>query len=158
MYRRFGIGYICNVAKPKSDKYTQNSSHIPAAVCIGGSRGAPPARPNPPPEQDPFLSFSHTFLPKSACVRGQHPPDGSAPPPTGNPGSTTGLDKYYHWQIQGAPRHVPPQQDQFLLFSHTFSLKSVRVRGWHPPPPNGSAPPPPPQREILDPPLIIVVD
>ena len=42
----------------------------------------------------------------------------------------------------GAPRRAPPQQDQFLSFSHTFSPKSVRIRGWHPPPPNGSAPPP----------------
>ena len=40
----------------------------------------------------------------------------------------------------GAP---PPQQDPFLSFSHSFSLKSVHVRGWRPPP----------QREILDPPL-----
>ena len=44
----------------------------------------------------------------------------------------------------GAPRRPPPQQDQFLSFSHTFSLKSVRVGGWRPPP----------QREILDPPLV----
>ena len=49
----------------------------------------------------------------------------------------------------GAPQRVPPQQDQFLSFSHTFLLKSVRVRGWRPP--NGSAPP---QQEILDLPLI----
>ena len=35
-----------------------------------------------------------------------------------------------------------PQQDQFLLFSHMFLPKSVRIGGWHPP--NGSAPPPPP--------------
>ena len=25
-----------------------------------------------PPQQDPFLSFSHTFLPKSVCIGGQH--------------------------------------------------------------------------------------
>ena len=49
---------------------------------------------------------------------------------------------------RGAPRHVPPQQDQFLSFSHMFSPKSVRIRGWHPP--NGSVPP---QQKILDPPL-----
>ena len=54
-----------------------------------------------------------------------------------------------HWQIQGAPpAHAPPQQDQFLSFSHTFLPKSVCVGGWCPP--NGSAPP---QWEILDPPL-----
>ena len=58
---------------------------------------------------------------------------------------------HMHWRIQGAPRRPPPQ-DQFLLFSHMFSLKSVRVGGWRPPPP--PPPPPPPQREILDPPLI----
>ena len=52
----------------------------------------------------------------------------------------------------GAPRRAsPPQQDQFLSFSHTFSLKSVRIGGWRPPPPTGRRPPP--QREILDPPL-----
>ena len=32
-----------------------------------------------PPQQDPFLSFSHTFLPKSVHVRGQRPPS----PPMG---------------------------------------------------------------------------
>ena len=53
---------------------------------IGGSRGAPPAH---PPQQDPILSFLHTFLPKSAHIGGRRPPKGSAPPPTGNPGSAT---------------------------------------------------------------------
>ena len=38
---------------------------------------------------DPILSFSHTFLPKSACIGGLCPPNGSTPPPMGNPGSTT---------------------------------------------------------------------
>ena len=28
------------------------------------------------PHKDPFLSFSHTFLPKSVRVRGCHPPQG----------------------------------------------------------------------------------
>ena len=32
----------------------------------------------PPLQQDPFLSFLHTFSPKRVCVRGQRPP-----PPTG---------------------------------------------------------------------------
>ena len=32
--------------------------------------------------QDPILSFLHTFLPKSACIRGPCPP-------MGNPGSAT---------------------------------------------------------------------
>ena len=50
-----------------------------------------------------------------------------------------------HWRIQGGaagtcpPPPPPPQQDPFLLFSHTFSPKSVRIGGQHPP--NGSAPP-----------------
>ena len=46
----------------------------------------------------------------------------------------------------GAAVHAPPppQQDQFLSFSHTFLPKSVCIGGWRPPPP---------QREILDPPL-----
>ena len=47
---------------------------------------------------------------------------------------------------RGALWHMPPpQQDQFLSFSHTFSLKSVHVRGWRPP-----------QWEILDLPLGMV--
>ena len=51
---------------------------------------------------------------------------------------------------RGAPPARVPQQDQFLLFLHTFLPKSVRVGGWHPP--NGSAPP---QQEILDLPLVV---
>ena len=43
----------------------------------------------------------------------------------------------------GAAGARPPQQDQFLSFLHMFSLKSVRVGGWHPPmgqhPPNGKS-------------------
>ena len=51
---------------------------------------------------------------------------------------------------RGAPAAPPPppQQDQFLLFSHTFSLKSVCVGGWRPPQRIAA-----PQWEILDPPL-----
>ena len=52
----------------------------------GGAAGAPP-----PPQQDPFLSFSHTFSPKSVHVGGRRPPP---PPPTGNPGSATGNEQY----------------------------------------------------------------
>ena len=44
-----------------------------------------------PPQQDPFLLFLHTFLPKSVRVRGRRPPMGRRPPPTGNPGSATDL-------------------------------------------------------------------
>ena len=50
---------------------------------------------------------------------------------------------------RGRCQHVPPQQDPFLSFLHTFLPKSVRVEGWHPR--NGLVPP---QREILDPPLV----
>ena len=32
------------------------------------------------PQQDPFLSYLHMFLLKSVCVKGWHPPNGSAPP------------------------------------------------------------------------------
>ena len=46
---------------------------------------------------------------------------------------------------RGRRWRAPPQQDQFLSFSHTFSPKSVRIGGWRPP-----------QREILDPPLIFI--
>ena len=44
---------------------------------IGGSRGVPGAR---PPLWDPILSFSHTFLLKSAHVGGPRPPNGCTPP------------------------------------------------------------------------------
>ena len=43
-------------------------------------QGAAPAPPPPPPPQDQFLSFSHTFSPKSVCVGGWHPPTGQRPP------------------------------------------------------------------------------
>ena len=41
-----------------------------------------------PLPQDPILSFSHTFSPKSAHVGGPRPPNGSTTP-MGNPGSAT---------------------------------------------------------------------
>ena len=41
------------------------------------------------PGGDQFLSFSHTFLLKSVCVRGYLPPQQVSAPPTGNPGSAT---------------------------------------------------------------------
>ena len=56
---------------------SENSTFI-----IGGSRGG--RRRHAPPQQDPILSFSHTFLPKSTHVEGwRPPPNGSAPPPNG---------------------------------------------------------------------------
>ena len=49
-------------------------------INIGGSRGACPAQ--APPPWDPILSFSHTFSPKSAHVRGPRPTlTGARPPP-----------------------------------------------------------------------------
>ena len=39
-----------------------------------------------------------------------------------------------HWRIQGGAAARAPQQDQFLSFSHMFSLKSVCIGGWRPPP------------------------
>ena len=39
--------------------------------CIGGSGGVPLVH---APQQDPFLSFLHTFLPKSVHIGGWHPP------------------------------------------------------------------------------------
>ena len=45
---------------------------------IGGSRvGGVPG--TCPPLWDPILSFSHTFSPKSTCVRGSRPPMGARP-------------------------------------------------------------------------------
>ena len=63
-----------------------------------------------------------------------------------------------HWQNQGGTASTcPPQQDQLLLFSHTFLPKSVRVRGWHPPmgrcPPTGN----PGSATALDPPMILFI-
>ena len=70
-------------------------------LIIGGSRGV--CQVHIPP-WDPILSFSHTFLLKSACIGGPHPLMGPhAPltgpcPPMGNPGSATanGL-----WPVMG---------------------------------------------------------
>ena len=67
-------------------KFTElNECMIPIAVVDPG--GVPPAC---APQQDPILSFSHTFLLKSIRIRGSCPPNGSAPP-MGNPGSATAL-------------------------------------------------------------------
>ena len=56
----------------------------PPLAISGGSRGH---HQHAPPQWDPILSFSHTFLPKSTRVRGWHPPNGSVLSPMGNPGS-----------------------------------------------------------------------
>ena len=53
-------------------------NYINQLYCIGGSRGRCAGR--TPPLWDPILSFSHTFLSKSAHVGGPHPPNGSTPP------------------------------------------------------------------------------
>ena len=47
----------------------------PSLADLGG--GVPGAR---HPLQDPILSLSHKFSPKSAHVGGPHPPNGSTPP------------------------------------------------------------------------------
>ena len=61
---------------------------------IGGSRGAPPAPPPPPPpQQDQFLSFLHTFLPKSVCVGGWCPHQRVGAPPNGK-------SWIRHWDIK----------------------------------------------------------
>ena len=60
-----------------------NVTKLPLAD-LGGTGGAPPPSP-----KDPILSFSHTFLPKSAHVRGWCPPMARRPPQTGNPGTAT---------------------------------------------------------------------
>ena len=49
----------------------------------------PGGRSPPPAQQDPFLLFLHTFLPKSVCVGGRCPDQRVGVPPTGNPGSAT---------------------------------------------------------------------
>ena len=61
-------------------------------VYIGGSRGRAGRTPPPPPIWDQILLFSHTFLPKSTHIGGPlPPPQWVHAPPTGNPGSATGL-------------------------------------------------------------------
>ena len=56
--------------------FLRNEYHRAYTNTIGGSRGVPAHA----PLHDPILSFSHTFLPKSARIRGSHPPNGSTPP------------------------------------------------------------------------------
>ena len=75
---------ICNVL-------TSQSLTRKCMVTIGGSRGRCQ---HPPPQQDQFLSFSHTFLPKSIRVRGWHPPTGRRPPP---PPPPNGKSWIRHW-------------------------------------------------------------
>ena len=58
---------------------------VPGLYSIGRSRGC---HWHTPSQQDQFLLFLHTFLPKSVRIRGWHPPMGWCPP-MGNPGSTT---------------------------------------------------------------------
>ena len=76
----------------KQDILSQYSGCFEGIGCfsgdpIGRSRGH---RGMCAPQQDQFLSFSHTFLPKSVRIGGWCPPNGLAPPPMGNPGSATG--------------------------------------------------------------------
>ena len=53
----------------------------------GGTTGTPP-----PPQQDPILSFSHTFSPKSTRIRGQCTPQWLGAP---------------RWEILDPPRLLP---------------------------------------------------
>ena len=88
----------------------------------------------------PFCTkLAHSFAKFSLCQYGEHYSNDTmticlCPGALADPGGRRGA-------------HPPPQQDQFLSFSHTFSPKSVRVGGWCPP-----------QREILDPPLQVYND
>ena len=101
---------------------------INATDAIGGSGGGGGAYRAHAPLWDPIISFLHTFSLKSTSVggpcpplpcrtkffhfcthfqqkvprvRGPHPPNGSTPPPTGNPGSATVL---YHETNQYNPK------------------------------------------------------
>ena len=74
------VQYTIQITHNKYGKrYRQTNS-------IGRSRGGTASA---PPQQDQFLSFSHTFSSKSVCFRGWHPPQWVGAPPTGNPGSAT---------------------------------------------------------------------
>ena len=66
-------------------KWSSLLSNFPVqnSFLIGRSRGRCRCM---PPQQDPILAFLHTFLPKSAHIRGWHPPM-ARHPTTGNPGS-----------------------------------------------------------------------
>ena len=65
--------------------------YLSSNVCSGGFRVEPPAHAPPPPTSQKFLNFMQFFVKfgKIICWR---PPGGLAPPPTGNPGSASGMD------------------------------------------------------------------
>ena len=82
---------------------------------IGGSGGVCQAH-APPWSQ--ILSFLHKFLPKSAHVGGPNPPNGSTPPPTGNPGSAT--------EVQCILPH-PPNFSGALTLTHKACKCSTAI-------------------------------
>ena len=63
---------------------------------IGGSRGGAAGAAL---QQDPILSFSHTFLPKSAHIEGRRPP-------MENPGSATGKHIIYTYANLGSQNYA----------------------------------------------------
>ena len=70
-----------NFIRKKFSDFCLGLNFVSDYIPIGGSRGHCWC---PPSQRDPILSFSHTFSPKSTCIRGWHPH-----PPMGNPGSAT---------------------------------------------------------------------
>ena len=74
---------VCIVDKLTYKLGLRISKSKPESLADPGGR-----RRRAPPQQDPFLSFLHTFPPKSVHVGGEHPP------PTGNPGSATDSEWY----------------------------------------------------------------
>ena len=104
-----------------------------AAIFIGGSRGVPLAcGPPPPPQQDPFLSFlsfSHTFSPKSVRVGGWRPPTGRRPP-MGNPGSATDFGIFFDllsFQIDSHRDLILHILTYYFTYIHKRNMRSLQT-------------------------------
>ena len=86
---------------------TQFHRKVSASEVGGGGAASAPL------QRVPILSFSHTFLPKSAHVGGQRPQTGRRPP-TGNPGSAAIHFLLYYNKV------LRVQQNDKLGLSHTL--------------------------------------
>ena len=123
---------LINIISFNSHKFHFTLCLYTAVADSGGRR-----RREPP--TGPIVSFSHTFLPKSA-------PNGSALPPN----RKSWIRSCFHWRIykQNFLRPPPPPTGpNFFVFAYIFTEK--HSRRWSTPQTD-----PRPLREILDPPLL----